>query len=96
MNRKQLAIAFFAIALLMLLAVRSWADGGVQGSLTPDRAELTVGDPVRLTLEVNHPAGYQIIIPKLEQAWGRPGGTRPIPGDDRGQQRWHRDDAPDH
>jgi hypothetical protein len=70
MNRRQLAIAFFAIALLILLAGRTWADGEVQGSLIPDRAELTVGDPVRLTLEVSHPAGFQIIIPKLEQAWG--------------------------
>ena len=70
MNRKRLAIAFFAIALLVLIAGRSWADGGILSSLTPDRAELTVGDPVRLTLEVSHPAGYQIIIPKLDQVWG--------------------------
>jgi hypothetical protein len=70
MNRKQLVIALFAIALLMLLAARTWADGGVQGALVPDRPELTVGDPVRLALEVNHPAGYQVFIPKLEQVWG--------------------------
>jgi hypothetical protein len=42
----------------------------VQVTLTPDRESLTVGDPVQLTLSINHPAGYQVIIPQLGRLWG--------------------------
>jgi hypothetical protein len=31
---------------------------------------MAIGDPVQLMLGVNHPAGYQVIIPKLEPVWG--------------------------
>lgn len=58
------------LALLVLVAVPVQAVDGVQVTLTPDREELTVGDRVRLTLEVTHPAGYQVIVPKLDQNWG--------------------------
>jgi hypothetical protein len=37
---------------------------------TVDRSEMTVGDPVQLTLEVTHPVGYHVVIPKLEPSWG--------------------------
>jgi hypothetical protein len=30
----------------------------------------TVGDPIPLTLEVRHPAGYHVIQPELDEAWG--------------------------
>jgi hypothetical protein len=46
------------------------AAGGVEVKLTPSQEQLAVGDPVDLTLEVNHPAGYQVIIPQLDQNWG--------------------------
>ena len=42
----------------------------VHVTLTADRDELNVGDPVQLTLEVIHPADFQVIIPKLGQTWG--------------------------
>lgn len=58
------------ILLLLLVAAPAWADGEVQVALTPETNELTVGDPVQLALEVTHPAGYQVIIPQLEQMWG--------------------------
>ena len=46
------------------------ADSLVQVTLTPSTEELSVGDPVQLALQVSAPAGYQVIVPKLEQHWG--------------------------
>jgi hypothetical protein len=31
---------------------------------------LTVGDPVKLRLEVTHPSGSQVVLPQLEKEWG--------------------------
>jgi len=68
-NIKRLTFWFFLMALLLVIGMRAQADELVQVTLTADREEMAVGDPVLLTLEVNHPAGYQVIIPKLEQMW---------------------------
>ena len=76
MSRRQLALSLLLIAVLFLIALPASAasgeqsSNGVQVTLTPDRKELAVGDPVHLALEVTHPAGYQVILPKLEQVWG--------------------------
>jgi hypothetical protein len=70
MNTKKLSLTLIAIALLVLLALPAHAAGDVQVGLTADRAELSVGDPVLLTLAVTHPAGYKIIVPQLPPAWG--------------------------
>ena len=70
-NKKLLLTALLVTAILLLGRVLpAMADDGVQVSLTPSTQELTVGDPVALALEVHHPAGHQVIIPKLEQMWG--------------------------
>lgn len=71
MKKKFLLMLTVMAASLLLLAVPVQAQAGVQATLTPQRSELTVGDPVQLTLEVAHPADVQVIIPKLEPAWGR-------------------------
>lgn len=42
----------------------------VRISLTADRAALTVGDIVNLTLEVTHPADHVVVVPRLEPEWG--------------------------
>ncbi len=39
-------------------------------SLTADRAALTVGDIVTLTLEVTHPADHVVVVPRLAPEWG--------------------------
>ncbi len=65
-----LLFAFFVSALLMM-ALPAHAAEGITAKLTPDRTEMTVGDPVTLTLEVTHPAGQQVLIPKLPAAWGQ-------------------------
>ncbi len=70
MNRKRWTLPLFLLALLVFIVAPVQAAEGVQVTLTPDRNELTVGDPLQVTLEVTHPAGYQVIIPKLDQNWG--------------------------
>lgn len=64
-----LPLSILALLVLSVVPVAA-AAGDVQVTLTPDREELAVGDPVQLALEVTHPAGYQVIVPQLEQTWG--------------------------
>jgi hypothetical protein len=70
MNKGRLTVLISILALMVTVVIPVRADEGVQATLTPDRGELTVGDPIQLTLEVNHPTGYQVIIPQLDQIWG--------------------------
>ncbi len=42
----------------------------ITDGLITDGAPLTVGDPALLTLEVTHPAGHQVFVPKIEGQWG--------------------------
>ncbi len=35
-----------------------------------EKPEITVGDPLALTLTVNHPAGTQALLPQLDATWG--------------------------
>jgi hypothetical protein len=65
-----MAGSLLLIILWISLVGPALAAGGVEVKLTPSQEQLAVGDPVELTLEVNHPAGYQVIMPKLEQKWG--------------------------
>lgn len=67
---RRLAFWFLLVTLALLVATQARADEGVQVTMTPDRGEMAIGDPVQLTLEATHPAGYQVIIPKLEPVWG--------------------------
>jgi hypothetical protein len=70
MNNKSLTLPLLLLALLAFAAAPVWAAGGIEATLTADREELSVGDPVQLTLSVTHPAGVQVILPQLEPAWG--------------------------
>ncbi len=70
MSKRTLTLSLLLLALLAFSTAPVLAAEGIEVTLTPDREELTVGDPVQLTLEVTHPVGYQVILPKLEQAWG--------------------------
>jgi uncharacterized membrane protein (DUF2068 family) len=67
---RRLAFWLLLLTITLLAATRAQADEGVRITLTPDSSELAVGDPVQMTVEVNHPAGYQVIIPQLEAMWG--------------------------
>ena len=59
-------VAIFALAAPLAVS----ADSLVTASLSADAGEFTVGDPVRLTLSITHPPGYQVILPQLETNWG--------------------------
>ena len=43
---------------------------GILISFTSDRSELTVGDPVTLTLGVMHPENHTVILPRIGPEWG--------------------------
>lgn len=67
MNRNRLCILF--IFLLLATTETLLAQEEVTARLNADRSELTVGDIVYLTLQIDHPAGYQLQLPPLDQAW---------------------------
>ncbi len=60
---------------ILLLAGQSRAEAQTADDFevvfTADREEITVGDPVTFTLEVTYPSGYQPILPRLPEQWGR-------------------------
>jgi hypothetical protein len=62
-KRKFVLLAFLLIVVTALLALPVQAAEGIKATLTASQTELTVGDPVQLTLTVTHPAGSQVIIP---------------------------------
>ena len=44
--------------------------GDIRIALLADRSELTVGDPISLTLEVTHPEDHIVVVPRLDPDWG--------------------------
>jgi hypothetical protein len=63
--------ALLLITLLLAVApVGAQGDGHVIATLTAPDGQLTVGDPIQLTLALTHPTGYQVILPKLPETWG--------------------------
>ena len=66
----------WATALVLTLGVPGTAfaqeasPSGIRTSFTADRAELTVGDIVTLTLEVTHSADQVVVLPRLGDEWG--------------------------
>jgi hypothetical protein len=64
--------ALLLITLLLLVAGQAGAqdNGPVTATLRAPDGQLTVGDPIQLTLALTHPAGYQVILPALPDAWG--------------------------
>jgi hypothetical protein len=76
MNRKRFRSPLLAqagllmVALLLLAGPVAHAAGGVTAVLSTAGPDVTVGDPIRLVLTVKHPAGYQVLPPRLEQTWG--------------------------
>ena len=42
----------------------------IRVALVADRSELTVGDPIGLTLEVTHPEDHIVVVPNLDPDWG--------------------------
>lgn len=70
MNRNRLFIPILALAALLILALPAFAGGPVEANLLVENQNLTVGDPISMTLEITHPAGYVVIAPELGPNWG--------------------------
>ena len=76
MHRKRVFFLVIVIGLTLLVPAIAWAEGPVGARLTvaprtgAEGADITVGDPVKLVLEVTHPAGSVALLPQLEPEWG--------------------------
>jgi hypothetical protein len=64
------AILLIVLLLLAVAPAAAQGDGLVTATLRAPDGQLTVGDPIPLTLALTHPAGYQVILPTLPDAWG--------------------------
>ncbi len=72
MKNKTPAI-FTLLTVLLLIAAAPMvvqADSQLEATLYVEDSAYTVGDPIHITLSVLHPAGYQVIFPKLDSDWG--------------------------
>ena len=63
-------VAFIAAMSPGAAVAQDGSNPDIRVSLTADRATLTVGDLVTLTLEVTHPAGHVVTVPRLGPDWG--------------------------
>ena len=72
MNHKRSLILLLltAIAFLIAIPATAKADSPFEARFTIDEKDLTVGDPIHITLSVAHPAGHQVIFPQIESIWG--------------------------
>lgn len=64
------ALMLIALLLLAIAPAAAQGDSPVTATLSAPDGQLTVGDPIPLTLALTHPAGYQVILPVLPDAWG--------------------------
>ena len=58
------------VTVVLAVPLTASADSLVAASLAAEPGELTVGDPIQLTLSLTHPPGYQVILPQLDSNWG--------------------------
>lgn len=70
MNQKRFIILIFALIAILVIAIPAFADGPVEANLLVENQDMTVGDPIPMTLEITHPAGYVVIAPELDSDWG--------------------------
>ena len=70
MLKKPLQALLLITLLLAVAPAGAQGDGPVTATLSAPDGQLTVGDPIQLTLALTHPAGYQVILPALPDAWG--------------------------
>ncbi|MCA9988916.1 MAG: hypothetical protein KDE59_31635 [Anaerolineales bacterium] len=58
------------VFLMLLWVETAVAQTNTAITLTPNQAEVTVGDPIQLVLAVTHPANTHVILPQLGETWG--------------------------
>ncbi len=66
--KRVIPIIVIIIALLVVGVAAAQTPASV--TITPSTDSVTVGDPVELTVTVNHPAGTQVLMPTLDPNWG--------------------------
>ena len=69
-KRLSLIPLLLAVFVISVGQVNAQNEGPVTASFKAPNGRLTVGDPVRLTLAITHPAGYQVIAPEIAENWG--------------------------
>lgn len=70
MHKKRIVFLAWVFGLLWLAAT-AVAQPALTATLKLETsAPLTVGDPLPLTLRVTHPAGYRVVPPQFDGAWG--------------------------
>ena len=73
MNKKRLLIPVIMMIVLATLIAGTTvvqAQDLIQAIITTEGENLTVGDPIQLTLSVTHAADQTVILPQLESTWG--------------------------
>lgn len=65
---KALILSFLSAFFLIMPAYAQGVD--LQARFMIDADHPKVGDPIRLTVEVIHPSGYQVFVPELPEQWG--------------------------
>ncbi|HUM71602.1 MAG TPA: hypothetical protein PLK31_22470, partial [Chloroflexota bacterium] len=71
MTRKHMPFIFISLVVLGVLAfftTTTYAQS--TATITTDAQNITVGDPVILTVSVTHPEGSVVLFPELEPNWG--------------------------
>lgn len=69
-KRSLILLLITAIAFLTAIPATAKADSPAEARFTVEDKDLTIGDPIHITLSVTHPAGHQVIFPQLETNWG--------------------------
>jgi len=70
MNQKRFIVLIFTLIAVFSMPIPAFAEGPVEANLVVENQALTVGDPIPMSLEITHPAGYVVIAPELDSAWG--------------------------
>lgn len=73
MTRKQQWMPFILISLVVMGVLAFFSTpthAQSAATITTDAQNITVGDPVVLTVSVTHPAGSVVLFPELEANWG--------------------------
>ena len=71
MERKKIIGLLFTVLLMTVIGPgAALAQSEIEAEFVlPDSIDYAVGDPVELTLRVQHPGDYQVILPRLEGEW---------------------------
>ncbi|MFL7892247.1 MAG: hypothetical protein AB8I56_09285 [Anaerolineales bacterium] len=70
MKNPLLILPLLILGIINLGSVGASAESLVSAEIRVEEGDFTVGDPLPLVLVVNHPPGYEVILPQMEPDWG--------------------------